>query len=71
MTQSTTREGNAPRTRRGWQSPAFTETSIDGGAGTLAAQQERRPHPPLPTSTLAKLGFSLESSFPLAARTEK
>jgi hypothetical protein len=74
IAQSTGRDGNTTRSRAAWDPPAFTELALcaqtrSGGEAVSGAADPVHPAPPC-DPPMAKLGFSLESSFPLSARTK-
>jgi hypothetical protein len=70
---STARPEGTPKGSRAWEPPAFSELALDSDAGSNDGTRNEQSAPPLllPGVTLTKLGFSIESSFPLATRTEK
>jgi hypothetical protein len=71
VTQSANHEGRAPGARRGWEAPVFNELSLRTEAASKATVDAVPPPAQSSEPPLTKLGFSVESSFPLASRTEK
>jgi hypothetical protein len=74
IAQSTGRDGNTMSSRAAWDPPAFTELALcaqtrSSDEAMSGAAAPVHPAPPC-DPPMAKLGFSLESSFPLSARTK-
>ena len=72
IAQSNGRDQNSTRSRAAWAPPAFTELALcaqtrSSGEVTSGAADPVHPAPPC-DPPMAKLGFSLELSFPLSAR---
>jgi hypothetical protein len=59
----------APAPRRPWQPPAVAETAL--AAVPQGRRADAMPAPPNAADPLTKLGFSFESSLPLAPRSDK
>jgi hypothetical protein len=71
VTQSANHEGRALGARRSWEAPVFNELSLRTETASKTTADAVPPPAQSPEPPLAKLGFSVESSFPLASRTEK
>jgi hypothetical protein len=74
IAQSTGRDRSTTRPRNAWHPPAFTELALcaqtrSSGEVVNGAGDPVHPAPPC-DPPMAKLGFSLESSFPLSARSK-
>ena len=73
IAQSAGRDGSTTRSRAVWD-PGFTELALcaqtrSSGEAVSGATDPVHPAPPF-DPPMAKLGFSLESSFPLSARSK-
>ena len=79
VTQSASHEASARGARRAWEPPALSELALRTEAKskretTRTTDRGMDAAPPPAQSSdppLAKLGFAIESSFPLSARTDK
>ena len=70
ITRSASQEGSVPPARRPWEPPLLSELSLRADTKSNREASSPPDHPPPPTAPMAKLGFSLESSFPLSARSK-
>jgi hypothetical protein len=70
---STTRSAapQAGLTRRPWEAPLLSELSLRAATKSSYELYPEPQHPDPPVPPMAKLGFSLELGFPLAARSDK
>lgn len=70
MSESASHDASMPRALRAWEPPVLSELSLRTETKSNREPPLQSSHPRLPSVTLAKLGFSIESAFPMGSRSD-